>query len=94
MKNLVASPRSKYLFFLGILALGIGVISKKVISYPTECSPMNNQEITFIFKAWRNSINFIGIKGVLIAIKGILIINKQKMQLDLYKATQAKIYLP
>jgi len=49
MKNLLKTTRSKYLFFLGVLAIGIGVISKKVISYPTECSPMNNQEITFSF---------------------------------------------
>tara|TARA_B100000575_G_C22486653_1_gene321372 strand:- start:249 stop:407 length:159 start_codon:yes stop_codon:yes gene_type:complete len=50
MKNLLASTRSKYLFTLGVLALGIGVISKKVISYPIECSPMDKQEITFLFK--------------------------------------------
>ena len=50
MKNLQESTRSKYLFVLGLLAIGIGVASKKVISYPTECSPMNNQEITFLFK--------------------------------------------
>tara|TARA_B100000900_G_scaffold386840_1_gene377609 strand:+ start:260 stop:409 length:150 start_codon:yes stop_codon:yes gene_type:complete len=49
MKNLLKTTRSKYLLFLGVLAIGIGVISKKVISYPTECSPMNNQEITFSF---------------------------------------------
>ena len=49
MKNLLASKRSKYLFVLGLLAIGIGVASKKVISYPTECSQMNNQEITFLF---------------------------------------------
>ena len=52
MKNLLASTRSKYLFVLGILAISIGVISKKVISYPTECSPISNQEITFLFKIW------------------------------------------
>ena len=50
MKNRLASTRSKYLLILGILAIGIGVISKKVISYPTECSPINNQEITFLYK--------------------------------------------
>tara|TARA_B100001115_G_C15639303_1_gene307548 strand:- start:98 stop:253 length:156 start_codon:yes stop_codon:yes gene_type:complete len=50
MKNLLANTRSKYLFVLGLLAIGIGVASKKVISYPTECSPMNNQEITFLFR--------------------------------------------
>ncbi len=49
MKNPLASKRSKYLFFLGVVAISIGVISKKVISYPTECSPMHNQKITFLF---------------------------------------------
>ena len=50
MKNLLASTRSKYLFVLGVLAIVIGVISKKVISYPVDCSPINNQEITLLFK--------------------------------------------
>ena len=50
MKNLLASTRSKYLFVLGVLAIGIGVISQKIISYPIECSPIKNQEITFLFK--------------------------------------------
>ncbi len=50
MKNLLESKRSKYLFVLGILALGIGILSKNVISYPTECLPINNQEITFLLK--------------------------------------------
>ena len=50
MKNLLTNTRSKYLFVLGILAIVIAVISKKVISYPTECSPINNQELTFLFK--------------------------------------------
>ena len=40
MKNLLAINRTKYLFALGVLALGIGVVSKKFISYPTECSPI------------------------------------------------------
>jgi len=48
MKNLIINSRSKYLFALVLLAIGIGVISKKVISYPTECSPMNIQRITFL----------------------------------------------
>ena len=50
MKNLSASSRSKYLLALGVFAIGVGVASKKVISYPTECSPMKNQEITYLFK--------------------------------------------
>jgi len=49
MKNLLASTRSKFLFALGLLAIGIGVASRKVISYPTECSPAS-QEITYLFK--------------------------------------------
>ena len=49
MKNLPTSSRSKYLFVLGVLAIGIGVTSKKVIRYPTECST-NNQLITYQFK--------------------------------------------
>ena len=55
MKNLLVSTRSKYLFALGVLAISIGVISKKVISYPTECSP-TNQEITYLFKFSGKSI--------------------------------------
>ena len=50
MKNLLAINRTKYLFALGVLALGIGVVSKKFISYPTECSPIKKQEITFLIK--------------------------------------------
>tara|TARA_Y100001978_G_scaffold171590_1_gene161452 strand:- start:33 stop:200 length:168 start_codon:yes stop_codon:yes gene_type:complete len=47
MKNHLASLRAKYLIFISLLAIGIGILSKKVISYPTECSPINKQEITF-----------------------------------------------
>tara|TARA_Y100001978_G_scaffold187631_1_gene188398 strand:- start:147 stop:299 length:153 start_codon:yes stop_codon:yes gene_type:complete len=49
MKNLLASKRSKYLFALGVLAIGIGIVSKKVISYPAECLP-TSQEISFQFR--------------------------------------------
>ena len=50
MKKFLANTRSKYLLFIGVLAVGIGLISKRVISYPTECSPMNNREITILHK--------------------------------------------
>ena len=49
MKNPLKNKRSKYLFALGVLAIGIGIASKKVISYPTECVP-TNQEISYQFK--------------------------------------------
>ena len=48
MKNLLASTRSKYLFALGVLAIGIGIASKKVTNYPIECSP-NSQKVTHLF---------------------------------------------
>ena len=34
MKSLLASKRSKAILGIGIVAIGIGAISKKVISYP------------------------------------------------------------
>ena len=49
MKNLLASTRSQYLFVLGLLAICIGFASKKVIRYPAECGP-TNQEVTYQFK--------------------------------------------
>ena len=49
MKQLFLSNRSKYLFALAVLSIGIGIISKKVISYPTECSPINNQELSYFY---------------------------------------------
>ena len=48
-ENRLASKRSKYLFTLGLLAIGIGLVFKKVISYPTECSP-TNQQVTYLLK--------------------------------------------
>ena len=49
MKNLLITSRSKYVFTLILIAIFIGVVSKKVISYPKECLPTNNQEITYLF---------------------------------------------
>ena len=38
MKSILSSNRSKAILVIGVLAIGIGAISKKVISYPTiEC---------------------------------------------------------
>ena len=44
------NPRSKKFIALGMLALGIGVISKTFISYPIKILPTNNQEITIFLK--------------------------------------------
>ena len=56
MKQLLASSRSKYLFALMVIAIFIGVISRKVTTYPIECVPINNQEMTYSLKF--NRYNF------------------------------------
>jgi len=47
VKSLLASNRSKALLGIGVLAIGIGAISKKVISYPTGGCMKEGQEMTF-----------------------------------------------
>ena len=47
MKSLLASNRSKALLGIGVIAIGIGAISKKVISYPTGGCMKGAQEMTF-----------------------------------------------
>ena len=47
MKFLLASKRSKAILGIGIVAISIGAISKKVISYPAGECMKGFQEITF-----------------------------------------------
>ena len=47
MKLFFASKRSKAIFGIGILAISIGAISKKVISYPAGGCMKRAQEFTF-----------------------------------------------
>jgi len=47
MKYLITSKRSISLFGIGIVAISIGLISKKVINYPTGGCMKGTQEITF-----------------------------------------------
>ena len=47
MKSLLANNRSKAILGIGVLAIGIGAISKKVISYPKGGCIKGGQEITF-----------------------------------------------
>ena len=47
MKSLLASKRSKAILGIGIVALGIGAISKKVISYQAGGCIKGNQEMIF-----------------------------------------------
>ena len=46
MKSLLSSKRSKAILGIGLIAIGIGTISKKVISYPTGGCMKGNQELT------------------------------------------------
>ena len=47
MKNLILSKRTKALFGIGIVAISIGLISRKVINYPTGGCVKGTQELTF-----------------------------------------------
>ena len=47
MKSLFESKRSRAIFGIGILAISIGAISKKVISYPAGGCMKGAQELTF-----------------------------------------------
>ena len=47
MKYLITSKRTKALFGIGIVAISIGLISKKIINYPAGGCMKGNQEITF-----------------------------------------------
>ena len=46
MKSLLSSQRSKAILCIGLIAIGIGAISKKVISYPTGGCMKGTQELT------------------------------------------------
>ena len=46
MKSLLSSQRSKAILGIGLIAIAIGAISKKVISYPTGSFMKGTQELT------------------------------------------------
>ncbi len=47
MKSIFSSKRSKAILGIGIVAISIGAISKKIISYPVKGCVKGVQEITF-----------------------------------------------
>ena len=47
MKYLISSKRTRALFSIGIVAISIGLISKKVINYPAGGCIKGTKEITF-----------------------------------------------
>ncbi|WP_269623485.1 hypothetical protein [Prochlorococcus marinus] len=48
MKNSLTSERSKWMFVIGLVAIGVGFTAKNVISYPTECLPDKAVEVTMV----------------------------------------------
>jgi len=47
MKYIISSKRSRAVFTIGIVAISIGLISKKVINYPAGGCMKGTQERTF-----------------------------------------------
>ena len=47
MKEFISSKRSRAVLSIGIVAVSIGLISKKVINYPPGGCMKGTQEITF-----------------------------------------------
>jgi len=47
MEYFISSKRSRVVFGIGIIAISIGLISKKVINYPAGGCMKGTQEITF-----------------------------------------------
>ena len=47
MKYSIDSKRSRALFGIGIVAISIGLISKKIINYPAGGCMKGTQELTF-----------------------------------------------
>ncbi len=47
MKKLILNKRSSVLVGIGIVAISIGIVSKKVINYPAGGCMKGTQEITF-----------------------------------------------
>ena len=46
MKSLLSSKRSKTILGIGLIAISIGAISKKIISFPTGGCMKGTQELT------------------------------------------------
>ncbi len=45
MNRLSFNERSKWIFLIGLLAIGVGFTAKNVISYPAECIPGQNDDL-------------------------------------------------
>ena len=50
MNRLLSTDRSKWIFAIGLIAIGAGVTAKNVISYPHECLPGQAVEVSQLIK--------------------------------------------
>ena len=46
MKHLLSNKTAKWVFAIGLVAIGAGLTAKTVVSYPTECLPNEPVEVT------------------------------------------------
>jgi len=56
INRLISSERSKWIFVIGVVAIGAGFTAKNVISYPTEC--MREEVVQDFVKVKGNTRNF------------------------------------
>ena len=57
INRLISSERSKWIFVIGVVAIGAGFTVKNVISYPTEC--MREEVVQDFVKPEGTTRNFI-----------------------------------
>ncbi|ABX08383.1 hypothetical protein [Prochlorococcus marinus] len=48
MKSFLTTGRSKWIFAIGLIAIGAGFTAKHVTSYPHECLPSKSLEISIL----------------------------------------------
>ena len=56
INRLISSERSKWIFVIGVVAIGAGFTAKNVISYPTEC--MSEEVVQDFVKPKGTTSNF------------------------------------
>ena len=57
INRLILSERSKWIFVIGVVAIGAGFTAKNVISYPTEC--MSEEVVQDLFSPQGTTRNFL-----------------------------------
>ncbi len=50
MNHLLTSERSKWIFVIILVSIGLGIATKNAISYPTECVPSTPVEVSQLIK--------------------------------------------